>query len=117
MAEDIDYSTPWSDQARVLRELSGDNHEHTWEWVEDQIEAALRAAFFQGRSGAVTINCDEPAFTVYGRDPFAQSSVISWIERTEAAGVPEAKLNRARERYQEIIDFQSAHPERVKVPD
>jgi len=60
---------------------------------------------------------DEPSFTILARDQFAQAVVAFWISRAEAAGSPEAKIDRARQRYQEIIEFQSDHPERVKVPD
>lgn len=60
---------------------------------------------------------DEPTFTVLGRDQLAQATVVHWIERARVAGVPEEKINRALQRYEEIVNFQSEHPDRVKVPD
>lgn len=60
---------------------------------------------------------EEPSFTVLGRDQLAQAVVRFWIERAEAAGVSDAKIERARQRHQEIVEWQSDHPERVKVPD
>lgn len=60
---------------------------------------------------------EEPSFTVLGRDQLAQAVVRFWIERAETAGVAESKIARARERYDEIVAWQSDHPERVKVPD
>ena len=63
------------------------------------------------------IPADEPVFEVLGRDQLAQATVVHWIERAVAAGSPEAKIERARQRYNEIVNFQSEHPERIKVPD
>lgn len=60
---------------------------------------------------------DEPVFTVLGRDQLAQATVMFWISRAMAAGVSEEKIARARRRYDEIVEFQSDHPDRVKVPD
>lgn len=78
-----------------------------------------------GRISAVTkerfeseyVAADEPIFEVLARDQLAQSTVVHWIERARAANVPEAKIARALQRYEEIIKFQSEHPERVKTPD
>ena len=65
----------------------------------------------------VGVDPDAPIFPVMGRDHLAQAVVTFWVERAVAAGVPEGKVERARRRLQEIIAFQSDHPERVKVPD
>lgn len=60
---------------------------------------------------------DEPSFTVLGRDQLAQATVVHWIERAVAAQVPEDKIRRAQQRWQEIIDWQSDNPDKVKTPD
>lgn len=69
------------------------------------------------RFEAEYIPADEPVFEVLGRDQLAQGSVVDWIRRARVAQVPEEKIRRAMQRYQEIVDWQSENPDRVKVPD
>lgn len=62
-------------------------------------------------------SADEPYFRVMGRDQLAQGTVLGWIERARRAQVSQEKIDKAWSRYNEIINFQSEHPDRVKVPD
>lgn len=60
---------------------------------------------------------DEPVFTLAARDLLAADTVSFWIGRAKKIGVNAEKIQRAIEHWQLIVGFQSAHPERTKIPD
>jgi hypothetical protein len=60
---------------------------------------------------------DEPVFTIAARDELAAYTVADWIVRAEADGVNPDKIARARQHLQDIVEFQSSYPDRVKKPD
>lgn len=92
-------------------------------FLEDNLNQAITLGQVPDGEYAWTIDLDTdktdgvPRFTLMAYDLLVQASIVNWIDRAIAAGVPEEKIARARHRYDEIIKFQSAHPERVKVPD
>jgi len=64
-------------------------------------------------------NCvsGEPVFVLCGRDFSAPYHVISWADKAEHHGVNEAKVASARAIANAMLDWQRAHPDRVKLPD
>lgn len=60
---------------------------------------------------------DEPVFVLRGKDLLAPHLVGAWIAAAQIAGVPQDKIDRARDHYRDMLQFQMQHPERCKIPD
>lgn len=48
---------------------------------------------------------DEPVFVLCARDPFAAELVELWAIRAHAAGVPNDKVQRARDDYMDFLKW------------
>ena len=60
---------------------------------------------------------DEPVFILCARDKTAPAVVMEWAARAGVAGAPAEKVVGARRIAEEMILWQQAHPDQVKVPD
>jgi hypothetical protein len=79
--------------------------------------------FCRGEGCLYKVDEDEPVFVLRGQDKFYVPLVRLWIELVEMAtqnppsAATAAKLMDAVENANYAIDWQNAHPDRVKVPD
>lgn len=61
---------------------------------------------------------DKPAsFVVKATDKLAAATIRMWIGEGYLEGVGQEKLAKAVEHYNQIVAWQAANPDKVKVPD
>lgn len=60
---------------------------------------------------------DEPVFTLAARDLLAPEVISFWIDRAKKMGVNPEKIQKAVDHWRAFVGFQTAHPERTKIPD
>ena len=60
---------------------------------------------------------DEPIFILRAQDATAPLAVIDWINRASRYGADLHKVNEAMALAVQMIEWQIAHHDRVKVPD
>lgn len=60
---------------------------------------------------------DEPLILFRGQDKLLVNLLEKYNELCKTAGSPQAQLDSLQVQIQKIKDWQTAHPERLKVPD
>lgn len=63
------------------------------------------------------IPVDEPIFILRAQDVTAPFLIANWCETATRMGVSEDKIAQATEHMKDVIEFQAAHPDRIKLPD
>lgn len=58
---------------------------------------------------------DEPIFILVARDRLCPVVVQFWIDQAETIGVPQIKIDEARDHLDTIVEWQETHA--TKVPD
>jgi len=56
-------------------------------------------------------------FVIKVHDKLAPMTIRAWIGEAYMEGVSEAKINKAVAHYNEVVAWQLANPDKVKVPD
>jgi hypothetical protein len=60
---------------------------------------------------------DEPLFVIRAQDSFAPKYVELWAHQAEVMGVNAEKVKGARQVAGEMLAWQKANPDKVKIPD
>jgi hypothetical protein len=60
---------------------------------------------------------DPPDFTIKAADILAPRVILAWITKAGDLGVNDDKLTGAWQHYLNVLAWQRANPDKVKVPD